>query len=144
MEKRIAVSKVARLLGVKRADLSKRLLAAGIPTFEGEVDFEQVQCIAPTIGLVDGDIFERVQVVRENMMKSKGGASADHDAADLAGQVEKLSNALVIEAQMSRRYRQIIVDFAEKLGDLQLSGQPEQRDMAFKLCEWLRAEIIED
>lgn len=144
MEKKIAVSKAARLLGVKRADLSSRLLAAGIPTFEGEVDFEKVKCIAPTIGLADSDIFERVQCLRENLMKPMSSSQVDHGSGNLADQVQKLSTALMIETQMGQRYRQIIVDFAEKLGELQLSGKPAQRELAFELCQWLRAEIIED
>lgn len=144
MSEKIGVSKVARLLGVKRADLNKRLLAAGIPTFEGKVDFEKVKCIAPAFDLGESVMLDRIQCIRENLAKPAGTPSAVQDAAGLADQVQKLSTALAIEQQMGQHYRQILVDMAEKLGELQMSGEPEQREIAFELCEWLRGEITSD
>ncbi|MCK4939479.1 MAG: hypothetical protein KAR80_04240, partial [Rhodospirillaceae bacterium] len=53
MEQKITVSQAARELGVSRSELNRRLGAAGIDAFEGRVDLEKVQCIAPTLGRGD-------------------------------------------------------------------------------------------
>jgi hypothetical protein len=87
---------------------------------------------------------DRIQCVRENLAKPVGLPASLQEADDLADQVQKLSTALVIEQQMGRHYRQILVDMAEKLGQLQMSGEPGQREIAFELCEWLRGEITSD
>ncbi len=141
MGERIGVSKAARLLGVKRADLNKRLVSAGIPTFEGEVDFEKVKCIAPSMDIEAPEFLDRIQCIRENAAKPVTSLPSTNDPQTLAEEVQRLSSELVIETQMGHHYRQVIIDLAEKLGTMQLSGSPEYRETAFELCEWLRSEI---
>ena len=141
MGERIGVAKAARLLGVKRADLNKRLSAAGVETFEGKVDFEKVKCLVPSLNIDDSEFMERVQCIRENPVKPVPAGVPTGTKEELAAEVQRLSSELMIETQLGQQYRQIIVEMAEKLGELQISGKPEQRDTAFELCEWLRNEI---
>lgn len=141
MGEQIGVSKAARLLGVKRVDLNKRLDSAGIPTFEGKVDFEQVKCIAPSLDIEAPEFLDRIQCIRENAAKPMAAPPSSTDPQILAKEVQRLSSELVIETQMGQHYRQVIVDLAAKLGQMQMSGTPEYRATAFELCQWLRSEI---
>ncbi len=141
MENGISVSKAAKLLGMKRAELNQRLSAADIPTFEGEVDFEKVKCIAPSLNLSDPEILDRVKYIRENIAKPLPGMIVDHQGKDLSVEVQKLTKDLMIETQTANHYRDIINDLAAKLGELQKSEIPEQRELGFELCQWLRGKI---
>lgn len=140
MEQKITVSQAAKELGVTRADLNKRLSAAGIDAFEGKVDFEKVQCIAPTLGRGD-TMLERIKVLRENTISS---VKIDHtrmNEKDLESQVQKLSTELMVESSLNQRYEEIFQELAKKLGEAQMAADNETRELAFDICGWLRKQI---
>jgi len=139
MGQRIGVSKVARMLGIKRSELNKRLSAANIKTFEGDVDFEQVKCIAPLLDLGDANI-DRVQRIRDSATYT-GSGETHNISGNAQDKIRHLSNDLAIEAQMSREYLALIEDIAAKLGELQTSDNEERRRIGFELCEWLRNKV---
>ena len=142
MSQRIAVSKAARLMGIPRGELNKRLLAADIPTFEGEVDLERVKCIAPTLKVEGAGVFdERVRYLRENAAKPKRGGIAPK--RDQEAEIRRLSSELIVESQIAEHYRQILEDVGRKLGEMQMSNDPNTRTAAFDMCQWLRARITE-
>ena len=142
MDERIGVAKAAKLLGINRSDLNKRLLAAGVPTFEGTVDLEKVKCIVPSFNFENRAV-DRAQYLRENTSKPFPGDSViPHN--ELEAEVQRLRAELTIEASTCERYQKIIEDIAEKLGELQLSTDPERKETAFELCAWLRKEITQE
>jgi len=143
MDKKIGVSKAARLLGIPRADLNKRLAAAGIPTFEGEVDFDKVQCIAPTLNFADPEA-ERIRHIRENPAKRVKGHETALSKQDLLDEIARLSSQLRVEAMTALEYRKIIEDTSERLGRMQTSGNDTEREAAFALCSWLRERIASE
>ncbi len=144
MGKTIGVSKVSRMLGVKRSELNKRLLAAGITTFEGEVDLERVKDIAPTLNLDTSEFMEKIGFIRNNAAGFRGDMAESLSKEELTKEVKKLTKELLIETQMSHSYRQILVNLSEKMGELQAKGTSEQQEWAFGICEWLRAEIVKE
>lgn len=143
MGQRIAVSKAARLLGISRGDLNRRLLAADIATFEGDVDLEQVKCIAPTLKLDGGGMLEeRVRYLRDTLSKPQRGDTVVAKR-DLKAEIRHLSAELIVESQMAGHYRDILEDVGRKLGEMQTAPNPETRAAAFELCQWLRARITD-
>ncbi|MBT3239045.1 MAG: hypothetical protein HOK06_01380 [Rhodospirillaceae bacterium] len=141
MGQQVGVSKAAKTLGVTRAELNDRLQAAGIETFEGQVDFEKVKCIAPQLDFGDKNL-ERLEHIRENPAWRINGGDVKATPKEMADEIRRLSTELMAEVETSASYRRIIEEFAEKLGHLQVSVEGERRDMAFELCQWLRAEIV--
>lgn len=141
MEQRVGVSKAAKVLGLTRSALNDRLQAAGIETFEGQVDLEKVKCIAPTLNFGDQNL-ERLEHIRENPAWRINSGDVKATKKEMADEIRRLSTELMAEAETSASYRRIIEEFAEKLGVLQVSDEGERREMAFELCQWLRAEIV--
>jgi len=139
MEQRISVSKAARLLGIKRSELGKRLEAADIETFEGTVDFEQVKCIAPSLDLGDPEL-ERIQRIRDSANYRENG-DVEGSSRDLKDRIKRLGVEVAVEAETAREYRKIVEDVAAKLGELQASDNEERRRIGFELCEWLRDKV---
>jgi len=140
MEQKITVSQAAKELGVTRADLNKRLSAAGIDAFEGKVDFEKVQCIAPTLGRGDA-MLERIRVLRENTVSSVKVDPARMNEKDLESQIQKLSTELMVESSLNHRYEAIFQELSKKLGEAQMSSDSDTRELAFDICGWLRKQI---
>jgi CDP-4-dehydro-6-deoxyglucose reductase, E3 len=143
VDQKIGISKAARLLGINRSELNERLAAAGIETFEGEVDYKKVQCIAPTLNFGD-PITDRIKHIRQNPAKRIDGHETMASKQDLMDEITKLSSALRVEVQTALQYRNIIEDVADRLGEMQRSSDPEEKEIAFEMCNWLRERIIED
>jgi hypothetical protein len=140
MSERISVSKAAKLLNINRAELRARLKAASIETFEGEVELEQVRCIAPDLKLSDQEILERVRILRNDTSKAPRDSRA-LSARDLEAEIGRLKSALVIEKEMATQYRDIVEDLGKKLGDMQTADDEGERRTALKLCQWLRDKV---
>ena len=62
MSERISVSKTVNLLSIKRSEMREGLTAADVDTFEGEVELEQMRCIAPNLKLTDQTILDKVRI----------------------------------------------------------------------------------
>jgi len=139
MGQRIGVSKAARLLGIKRSELNKRLAAANIETFEGHVDFDKVKCIAPSLDMGDPEL-ERIQRIRESVSYTESDG-LDGASREIKDRIRHLSAEAAIEAETAREYRKIIEDVAARLGELQASENEERRRVGFELCEWLRNKV---
>ncbi|NQV56757.1 MAG: hypothetical protein HQ503_12935 [Rhodospirillales bacterium] len=143
MGQNISISKAAKILGIKPSVLSNRLLAAGVPTFEGKADYEKVKCIAPTLNI--GDIAQdRQRLIRENLLKPLSSGNTDLTRQELQDKVQRLTSDLAVEVQTSDSYLEVIKEMADRLGELQLSEDGVRQEMAFELCEWLRNKVIED
>lgn len=143
MGQMIGVSKAARMIGVSRSNLSKRLASAGVETFEGQVDLEKVKCLAPSLNLTDPDM-DRLELIRENPMERIHSNDATSSKQELLDEIHRLSTELMVESGMSKQYRQLVEDVASKLGDMQVSEIGERRDIAFELCEWMRHKASTD
>ena len=140
MEQKITVSQAARELGVSRSELNRRLGAAGIDAFEGRVDLEKVQCIAPTLGRGDA-MLERIQLLRKNTVSSVRVNGRALSEKNLSHQVQKLSTELMVESSLNHRYESIFEELSPRLGEAQMSSDGETRELAFDICGWLRAQI---
>ena len=114
MGQQVGVSKAAKTLGVTRAELNDRLQAAGIETFEGQVDFEKVKCIAPQLDFGDKNL-ERLEHIRENPAWRINGGDVKATPKEMADEIRRLSTELMAEVETSASYRRIIEEFAEKL-----------------------------
>ena len=143
MGQRIGVSKVAKLLGISRADLNKRLCAADIPTFEGQVDYEKVKCIAPSLNFGDPAV-RRARYLRDDTSKTFFKDEAQLENEQLQHEVKHLTTELMVATREAQYYQDILQEMAERLGDVQLAERGERQELAFELCGWLRNRITED
>ena len=119
-----------------------RRAAAGIEAFEGQVDYEKLQCIAPLLGRAN-PVMERMRILRENTVQSVRVDSQKLDEHNLRSQVQKLSRELMIESSLNHRYEEIFQELSQKLGDMQISPNDDEREAAFEICGWLRKQIVE-
>ena len=125
MSERISVSKAVNLLSIKRSEMRERLTAADVDTFEGEVELEQMRCIAPNLKLTDQTILDKVKYLRNYITKTSRDRRKQ-TIKNLQNEVGKLSAALRVEIQMANHYRDIVADLDQKLSEMQTSRDKAQ------------------
>lgn len=140
MGEMIGISKAARLLGLDRLELRRRIDSAGIPTFDGMVSFDALDRVLPNLGFDESEIVERTRLIRENARALR------HDPRvrppdDLAQEVRNLTSALLIERRRLERFKKIFDDLSFHLGHEQDSTDPKRREFAHELTAWLVEKI---
>lgn len=140
MGQRIGVAKVAKLLGITRRDLNKRLQAADIPTFEGEVDYEKVRCIAPSLNFGDPAV-RRAQYLREDTSRTFQKDKETLERESLEHEVKHLTTELMIASREAEYFQDILQEMADRLGEVQMNERGDRQGLAFELCGWLRNRI---
>lgn len=136
MSELVAIAKVARVLGLNRAELRRRIEDAGIATFEGMVEVAALPPIAPTFGLAESDILEKTRLIRENAKALRHDPSVVQPK-DLSRQVRTLTMDLLLEKQRVHRYKGLFDDLCLRLDGLLASPEATHRDLALDLNKWL-------
>ncbi len=132
------------MLGIKRSELTGRLRAAGIETFEGSVDLDEVKSIAPALELCESDNLLRIRYLREDVSKKIKQAQTAATPGDLDAEIRRLNSELMVERRSAEHYLEIIVELAERLGELQTSDNEAERKIGFDMCDWLRIKVNEE
>ena len=140
MSERISISKAAKSLGVSRAKLNQRLLAANVPMFEGKVDYEKLKCIAPVLGLEEENFISRIRSIRENAASMSDDRSLKY-VPDPENEIKRLRTELLVKDKEIEELEEILVDLTDRLGELQLNGTEQQKEISFEICKWLRNRV---
>ncbi|MDP7100161.1 MAG: hypothetical protein QF503_03300 [Rhodospirillales bacterium] len=115
-----------------------------LPAFEGMVDFEKVKAIAPALSLCESEILDRVRCIREDTSKPLRTDLEEQSREHLEAKFHKLITNFMMETRSLERCEKILVTLARRLGELHSSERGGERQLAAKLCEWLRAEMAID
>ncbi|MGB0749546.1 MAG: hypothetical protein ACPGO3_12450 [Magnetospiraceae bacterium] len=142
MARMIPISTAARAVGLKRAELTRRIRAADIEMFEGQVDYERLKCILPSLDLDDaGAAAERVRFIRENPIKSREKQALSHPSRNLEAEVKRLMTEVLVQTRRAEEYRAVLADMVDHLSALTATEEGAREDLAFELCAWLRRRI---
>ncbi|EXJ16298.1 2Fe-2S iron-sulfur cluster-binding protein [Imhoffiella purpurea] len=91
----LSLSRAARLAGITRAELQRRIRGGDIPTFEGAVAVEDLLRTFPSIRLSDDSALERVErIKREALPKQDGRDTRLPDPQVLVSRLHGLSEGL--------------------------------------------------
>ncbi|MBF0560855.1 MAG: hypothetical protein HQL37_02340 [Alphaproteobacteria bacterium] len=133
----VSVAKVARALGINRAELRQRIDSAGIATFEGAIDLEELRRIAPRFDMGEDDIMERTRLIRENAKALRHDPGNKPSSEDPHQQIRRLTVDLLLEKRRVERYEQIVNDLFKRFEEIQVSPDSGRRDVALELGGWL-------
>lgn len=135
MAKFVAITKAARLLGIKRVELQQLIRKGELVTFEGLVDIEALKLRFPAIAWGQSSIVERTQIIRDNAYARRLQDHASISKDTLESQLRRLQVELAVHKTTEDLYRQIIVDLMDKLNQLQQLDSHKQ--LAEELNSWL-------
>ena len=116
MDRYLSLSRAARLVGVKRGTLQKRIQAGDIITFEGMLFVDDLLKVYPQTQLEDNTMLERSATIKDNAVgKYVHELSVLPSSEVLATRVNKLSNELTDSKALASKYIKIVETLQSRL-----------------------------
>ncbi len=116
MARYLTLSRAARLAGVKRGALQKRISEGDLPTFEGKIELSDLLRVYPQTRLDDTAELERVDRIKmqavPRTMRSRGQLP---DAETLHARAAKLGAELARAQAQATSYRELLEQLQERL-----------------------------
>ena len=137
MSERVSIAKAARLLGLDRHDMCQRLGRAGIESFEGQVDLDDVKSIAPQLTLDDSLMIERVRLISQTARRRQATSPSRRTKAQLQDELDRMHNQWLVERKKSQDYSVLLDHLIDELGHWQNSSEPERAKFALEFSRWL-------
>ena len=135
MTQLLSLSRAARLAGVTRADLQKRIRRGDIKTFEGEVAVSDLLRVFPSVSLEKTGMLEQVERIKADAVpRSYDGDTTLPSAEVLVSRIKSLSEALVQKVALVDAQDELLDEVRRRLNDVaQAQSSPE----AAALLGWL-------
>ena len=119
MPRLITLSRAARLVGVKRGVLQKKIRAGELRTFEGELLLADLLHVYPQTQVEDTTMLERVEHIMEQAVnKIIRTDEAAQDTDTLAARILVLGQELAHARQEARRYTDLVNELKGKFQEL--------------------------
>ena len=137
MPRLITLSRAARLVGVKRGALQKKIQQGELRTFEGELLLADLLHVYPQTQVEDTTMLERVEHIMEQAVNKIVRPEDDApDTGTLAARILVLGQELAQARQDARRYRNLAMQLQQKFEELG-GGDDGTRAQAFStLRDW--------
>lgn len=143
MSRLVTVSRAAKLVGVSRGNLQRRIREGNIESFEGMVDLTTLADHFPNIKLEDNSMIERLERIIENAARkarTHKSSSLPPDMETLATRVNLLSDELVSSKLEISIFYNIFDKLKSKLNNL-AKEEPESANAIRNLQSWLLSEV---
>jgi CDP-4-dehydro-6-deoxyglucose reductase len=139
MTERISSSRAARLAGVTRSEIQKKVRQGELATFEGEVLLTDLLRVFPNIELNASTMLERVELIKtaaisKALPEPRGLPSSDV----LMSRINSLLHVLTELKSNLNRYEGLVNSVAKQLEVIQNKNDVDSRNEARKLYNWLR------
>lgn len=119
MARYLTLSRSARLVGVKRGALQKKIRAGELSTFEGMLKLDELLRVYPNVKLEDSAMIERIDRFVENAWTKVARSSAIlPDAETLLTRVSILSQELAIAKAEVNRYATLVDELKPRIAGL--------------------------
>lgn len=137
MDRYLSISRAARLVGVKRGTLQKRIQAGEILTFEGMLFIDDLLKLYPQTQLEDNTMIERSVIIKNNAVgKYVHELSVLPNAEVLTARVSRLSNELTDSKALANKYIKITEILQSKLTQI-----PDDEPNLNEIRSWLNDTI---
>ena len=137
MSRLITLSRAARLVGVKRGTLQKRIQQGELRTFEGELLLSDLLHAYPQTEVEDTSMLDRVETIMEQAVNKIIRPQEDKPDADmLAARILSLGSELAKARQEARRNGDLIENLGKKFAELSADDDTSQGDAFSSLRDW--------
>lgn len=125
MPQLLSVFRAARLVGISRGTLQKRIHDGALSTFEGKVALEDLLRVFPETELGYDTEYERIQNIKSQAFAKRVRERILPSAEVLAGRLAELGQELAITHAQLSRYQSIASQCQQKLSNIQNSPTAE-------------------
>jgi CDP-4-dehydro-6-deoxyglucose reductase len=137
----LSLSRAARLAGVTRSELQKRIRYGELTTFEGEIEVSDLLRVYPEVSLEQSGDLERVERIKANALpKSHQGDSALPSPQVLISRLKSLSEVLVEKAAALEAAEAVLAELDTRLAAMAESADPDTGVCTREVQAWLAAE----
>ncbi len=141
MTQLLSLSRAARLAGVTRSELQKRIRRGELTTFEGEIAATDLLRIYPEVDLEHSGDLERVEHIKANALpRSQQGDGTLPSAQVLIARLKSLSKVLVQKAAALESAEAILAELDARLATMAESADPGTVVCTREIRSWLTAE----
>jgi CDP-4-dehydro-6-deoxyglucose reductase len=141
MSELLSLNRAARLVGVARADLQRKVQNGEMVSFDGYVTFSQLLSCFPDIQLEDSVELERVAHIKERAFGKRVFERALPDVEVLAARITELSKNLASSQAQLKQFNALLGRLWGKLGDMEARCQGESRTQLEALRYWIKQEM---
>lgn len=140
MEHLLSLSRAARLVGVTRGALQKKIQNGEMPSFDGTVKVEDLLAAYPQAQLENDVEFERVRLIKERAFGKRVFERALPAAEVLAARVTELSTALANSQTQVRQFNILLDRLRSKLGEIEDQCEAGMKHSLAEFRAWLKDE----
>jgi CDP-4-dehydro-6-deoxyglucose reductase len=140
MPQQLALSRAARLIGISRAALQKRIKDGGLHSFDGTISTEELLQLYPDLKLEESGLFERTQKIKEEAFRLRIRDRTLPAKEVLAERVFEQSMELDDVKQHLQRYHSLVVELQNRIHQLGESSPAAQAALR-QLDKWLETEL---
>lgn len=140
MSNQLALSRAAKLIGISRGALQKRIKDGGLHSFDGTISTEELLQLYPDLKLEESGLFERTQKIKEEAFRLRIRDRTLPPKEVLAERLFEQSMELDDVKQHLQNYHKLVVDLQshiQQLGETSTAA----RDMLQQLEKWLEQEL---
>ena len=135
MTQLLSLSRAARLAGVTRADLQKRIRRGDIQTFEGEVAVSDLLRVFPSVSLEKTGMLEQVERIKADAVPRSYDADTTLPSPTvLVSRIRSLSEALVQKVALVDAQEELLDELRRRLDDI---AHAQTSPEAAALLGWL-------
>lgn len=141
MPQLLSLSRAARLVGVTRGALQKKIQNGDLASFDGTVTVDDLLAAYPGAQLEDNSEFDRVTYIKERAFGKRVFERSLPEAEVLAARLTELSRELVGSQGRTRRFDTLLERLRARLGEIESEGSGEVKAAVAVLRDWLKAEV---
>jgi CDP-4-dehydro-6-deoxyglucose reductase len=133
----LTLSKAARLVGIKRGALQKKIQAGELTTFEGMLELNELLRVYPNVEIEDSAMLERVNRFAEDALTKVARANAIlPDAQTLLARVSVLSQELAAAKAEVSRYAELVDDLKPRIAALDSAADEQSENGVRTFKAW--------
>jgi CDP-4-dehydro-6-deoxyglucose reductase len=138
MTQLLSLSRAARLAGVSRAEIQKRVRRGDLETFEGEITVADLLRVYPQVSLENDDALERVERIKSRALpKSHQGDTVLPSSEILVSRLKSLSEVLTEKVSALDAAEELLEELSGRLAALAEEAEPGTAARLQDALDWL-------
>ncbi|MGA7180967.1 MAG: 2Fe-2S iron-sulfur cluster-binding protein [Thiobacillaceae bacterium] len=141
MPQLLALSRAARLVGVPRGALQKRVQEGSLHSYEGMISTEELLQAYPEIKLEDAGLLEKTTQIKQEAFGRRVRDRMLPPKEVLAERLFEQSRELADVKTHLKRYHSLVIDMQQKLQELSQRASENERNTLAKLDDWIENQL---
>lgn len=141
MSERISLTRAARLVGVPRTELQRRIKLGDMPAQDGQVQIADLLACYPEAQLEDDAELRRIGEIKEKAFGKRVYERALPEPEVLAARLTELGKTLAVKERQLGRFNEVWGRLWDKLEAMRKEKAGEQAQAMVTLRDWIRQEV---